>query len=550
MRIGRRLGLGLLVLFAVVALAACGDSEDSDSDSSATARADSGASSPTTSDGNDSFDPNAEIVIALGNDTANLDGDNATVGMGSPPANIYDTLVFMGNDFQVRPGLATEWELLEDGETWRFHLREGVLFHDGTELTAADVVWTMDRIARAGGRAIRAQEGGTVAVDDYTVDFTPSSPNAKTPLQIVHPVFGIMKADSDPVAAPVGTGPFRFVEYQPGEFFRVARFDDYWDEEQIAGVAAIEFRFIPDNNSRILALQADDVDIAGELGPDAIDALLAGDGLTVETSLVGAYQAISMNIRGEDEWALTADLDLRRAIAMAIDRESIVEAVYQGYADVGRNLIPPAILGDASEAVEGGPAYDPDGARAILDQAGWVAGDDGIRERDGQRLTLRLVNGYPEPEVHRPIPEVLQLQLAEVGIEVEIYETLEYETFLTDAQGHLWLERGNQNDANAAFLPALLYRLPENGGFVADYAIPFGPGGEYDELLNEALESTDVAATQELTAEAMHIQIDEEVIIVPIAGLVNIWGARAGIEGFDPHSARVHTRFSSVRVAE
>jgi Bacterial extracellular solute-binding proteins, family 5 Middle len=90
-------------------------------------------------------------------------------------------------------------------------LREGVRFHDGTEMTAEDVAWTFDRIARAGSRNIKAAEDGTRVIDEHTVEFTPSEPNVKIPQQLVHPIFGIMKAGSDPVAAPVGTVPVRRV---------------------------------------------------------------------------------------------------------------------------------------------------------------------------------------------------------------------------------------------------------------------------------------------------------------------------------------------------
>ena len=116
------------------------------------------------------------LRVGLPADTANVDGDKATVAMGNPNANIYDRLVGMDENFQVHPWLAESWELVPPN-TWRFHLRSDVTFHDGTTLTAADLAWTFDRIARAGGRAINAAEG---APRSWTSTLSTSRPRSPT----------------------------------------------------------------------------------------------------------------------------------------------------------------------------------------------------------------------------------------------------------------------------------------------------------------------------------------------------------------------------------
>lgn len=488
------------------------------------------------------------LRVALPADTTNVDGDRATVGMGSPNANIYERLTRMTDDFQVRPWLAERWEFIEPN-SWRFTLRPGVTFHDGTPLTSRDVAWTFDRIGRMGGRAINSAVGATKVIDDRTFEFTPARPNRKVPLQLVHPVFGIMKAGSDPVRSPIGTGPFRFVSYRQRESLVVERHADYWDAPNRAKVSGITFRYIPDPSARVLALQAGDVDLITEAPRESLADLKSRD-LPIVTSPVGAYEALSIMVNGTGEFALTSNSSVRRAIAMSIDKKAIVDRVWEGNASPGRSLVPPAILGEFADDVKGGPAFDLDEARRLLDADGWRVGDGGVRSKNGRRLELTLINGFPSADIHRPIPEVLQQQLARVGIALRIVEVTDYDATLATQRGHLWLERGNQNDANPAFLPNLLYVSEEAGNRAGiDYARAFAIGGRVDRPMAEAQATADISKTQRLTAEAMKALIDDEVVIVPIAGVYNIWATTKKVSGIRPHAAQIHTNWATAVVA-
>ncbi len=523
-----------IVLVVVLALAAGACSSSGDDD--------------TTAGSTDAQDTLRPLRVGLPADTANVDGDKANLAMGNPNANIYERLVRMDENFQIHPWLAESWELVPPN-TWRFHLRTDVTFHDGTPLTAADVAWTYDRIARAGGRAINAAEGGTKVIDDHTVDFTPSKPNLKIPLQVVHPIFGIMKAGSDPVKAPVGTGPFTFVSYTPKESLSVTRFDGYWDEANAAKTSGVTWRFIPDPAARVLALEAGDVDVIADVPRESV-ASLTSKGYPIVRSEVGAYEALSMQIHGPAEFDLTNDVTIRKAVAMAINRTAIVDQVLEGNAEPGRNLVPPAILGAAQGQVKGGPAFDLAGAQKLLDDAGWAAGGDGIRVKDGRRLELTLINGFPSADIHRPIPEVIQSDLAKAGIAVRIEEVADYDATLASQAGNLWIERGNQNDANPAFLPNLLYTSIESGNAAGvDYARAFAPGAGVDTPMAAAQATEDVAKTQQLAAEAMKVLIDDNVVILPLAGIYNISATSKKVSGFTVHSAQIHTEYASVSVA-
>jgi peptide/nickel transport system substrate-binding protein len=530
----------LLLPIALLLGVACGGDSDDGSESGATGAVTpaSGTAAAATSSAPAEL---RDVVIGVPADGTVVSGPRAGVGIDSPNANIYETLIRMTSDYQLQPWLAERWEFREPN-TWRFYLRRDVKFSDGTPMTAKDVVFTMDRLARQGGRTVNAQEGGTVAVDDYTVDFTPRVNNRKVPQAIVHPLTGIMKADSDPVNVPVGTGPFKFVEYRAKESLKVERNEAYWNAPNAAKAKSITFKFIPDDNARVLALRAGDVDIITQVPRESVAGLKSDSKFKVLTSSVGAYEALSINIHGEGDFAITADKRVREAIARAVDRDAIVKEVLEGNAETGRNLPPPAILGTFKDRVTGGPKFDLDGAKKLLDDAGWRAGGDGIRSKDGKRLELVLVCCFPDPGTHRPIPEVIQTQLRRAGIDVKIQETSSYDDTLKEGKGHLWLERGNQNDANPAFLPNLLYTSIESGNTAGeDYARLFAPGAKVDEPMKQAQATADVQRTQELSAQALKVLVDDEVIIFPIAGLFNITAQSARIEGYQPHAALVHT---------
>src|SRR2546428_19366 len=194
----------------------------------------------------------AELAVAT---PSYPDSPDAGSGLGLHPvnANVYETLVRLTPDFSVAPQLATRWQL-RSRNTWRFHLRQGVRMHDGTTLTAAAVVWTMRRIARAGGGPMGIGEGSVRVIDDTTLDITPTRPARRLVEQLANPDWSIMAPGPDSAPRPVGTGPFRFVEYARGDHLTVERFDEYWGDR--ARLRLLTFRFLPDANARLLALRA------------------------------------------------------------------------------------------------------------------------------------------------------------------------------------------------------------------------------------------------------------------------------------------------------
>lgn len=483
------------------------------------------------------------------------DPGRVTVGMGQVNANIFDTLTRMGPDFQIYPMLAESWEYMEESNTWRFHLRQDVTFHNGESFTAAAVVDMVKRVAQGGyAIIIKVDENSAVAVDDYTVDITPTSPNVQLPGQIAHPNFGIRAPSADPFAGEhVGTGPFMFKEYVPDDHITVVKNPGYWGE--VAQVDAITFRFMPDPNTRVLALQAGEVDVIYDVPRESAVVLEEAEGVELLPSPVGAYQAISILSTGEAPHDITTDVLVRRAIGYALDRQAIIDTAFDGLATASQTLIPAGVLGDYDDRVEGF-THDPDQARSLLEEAGWTDADgDGIREKDGRPLSLEIVSGFPTATDNGQTPEVVQAQLLEVGIDstiTAIDDSIAYDNRMTEKQGSLWVEIGNQNSASPCFLPSFLYyggdENPNN--YQAAFAPSFVGFPEFDEEMDACNNASDPDEAAMHAANAMHILIDEAHTALPLLGLYRIWGVRTAVSGFDPHPIFVMIRWNNVSLSQ
>jgi peptide/nickel transport system substrate-binding protein len=517
----RRLGLGIGVLSTAGWLAACGDSDDD--------KKQVGAKKGGT------------LLVGAEADAYRTSGVEAGIGQYPLNANIFEGLVRMDPGYGIVPVLATSWSV--KGNTWTFRLRENVKFHDGKPFTAEAVQHSFDRVAGLGGGTPGLAKKGTKIVDDLTVEVTPQFPNQRLVEQLVHPEYSIVAVGTDPVKEQIGTGPFKFGSYKREQEIVVDRFSGYWGGAAL--LDRIRFKFLPDANARRLALEGDEVNLI--LGvPNEVAKSLKDKGFEVHISPAGAYEAMYANIGGRKGYTLLQDSDVRRAIQYAIDRSALVNGVYNGQAHGEQTMIPSRVLGDARTAVKGYP-HNPAMAQELLEKAGWTAGDGGIRSKGGKRLELELVSGFPSAAVHTGVPEFVQDQLKRVGIAVKIVKTPDDASYTARTEalaGDLWLERGNQNDANPSFLPALLFSKKGLFG-PGDYQKMFAPGGDFDRLINEALSAKSTEEVQSLTAQAMAAIIDDEAIVIPLAGISQI-SASKGVTGFAPHASTLQVRYERV----
>lgn len=546
------------VLASLGLMAACGDDDDESTSlptSTATAPPEAESteeqSEPTATDEATMGAPvpTGELRVAATADSYRTEPNRSNIGMFPLNTNIFETLVRILPDYQVEPMLAESWEFIEPN-TWRFVLRDDVTFHDGTPLTSEAVAWSMTRVAASGGGILAIGEESVAIIDDHTVEITPVRPNLRVVQQIGHPSYSICAPNSEPADVRIGTGPFREVEYAREERYIVEWNPDYWGDPP--GVEKISFRFMPDATTRMLALQSGEVDLAIEIAREATVGLTEASGLSLVTSTVGAYEALYVNIHGDEPYDLGRHPEVREAIAYAIDKESIVTGVWQGNAEVSNTFIPQAILGPSGDRIQG-TDYNPDHAREVLEESGWIAESDGIREKDGRRLSLTMIVGFPTAEIHGPMPEFVQAQLADVGIEASIVITPDlatYEARLQTGEGDLWAEAGNQNDANPCFLPDLLFSSPVPDGDDEQnmYANAFSAGPEFDEFIDACREAVSVEDVQDAAASAMQLLIDEEFIVIPLAGTFRIYGTSDKVAGFEAHPSGANQRWTSVAI--
>jgi peptide/nickel transport system substrate-binding protein len=472
------------------------------------------------------------------------EGPGANVGMEPLNANIAETLTALSPKYELQPWLAERWEFVGPN-TWRFFLKRGVRFHDGQPLNANAVkVGLFDRLAASGGGQVNSGPESAKVVDEFTIDFTPTAPNLRVPEQLSHPGTGVMAPGADVGKKPVGTGPFRFVELVPNERIVVDRNPDYWGPK--AKLERITFRFFGDSATRRLALEAGDIDFDFDVNRADVRSLRAR-GFNVEPSTTGVYEVMYVNIKGNPPWDILNDVRVRKAVSLAIDRRTLVTGVLDGFAGAEQTWVFPEVLGRHASLVKGFP-FDVAQARSLLDAAGWRVAGDGIRQRDGRRLEITLVAGLPSADAHEPIPAFLQAQLKDVGIDLKIVRTPDspaYQASLRTADANLWLEQGNQNDANPGFFPFFVYTGVGSRGPTTRTNIA-APGGKFDELLGASRTETDLDKVRLQVAQAMHQLVDEDVAVIPLAGLYRIYGMKKDVTGFVSHPSFLQVRWDTV----
>jgi peptide/nickel transport system substrate-binding protein len=332
---------------------------------------------------------------------------------------VYDTyLGWEREDFDTKPGLATAWEQSEDGLTWTFDIRDDATWHDGQPLTAGDIAYTFNWIIDEGvGNFIDYLPftDEISAPDDTTLVWRTSIP---TQAPIYPPYIYIMpehvlsqyedKADfrswkGFPDA--IGTGPFELVEWRRGDFWRLEANEDYW-----AGAPHIDefiFRIFQNEEAMVQALRQGEIDFADNLGAALFDSLQDDPNITTNVGNVATFTQMSFNQctnevpycreTGFNRHPATTDPDFRLAVEYAIDRETLVDRVKEGYATPGTTVIPsPKWHFDPPEVVP----FDPAEANRILDEAGYNDTDgDGIRETpDGEPMELRFIVRTEDPD--------------------------------------------------------------------------------------------------------------------------------------------------------
>ena len=479
---------------------------------------------------------NQDLVIGINQDEYVTTGPNGALGIYPHNVGAYEPLVHLNTDYSVSPLLATSWDVLAPDHVV-FHLRSGVSWHDGTALTAADVKYTFDRIIQGQSGPTGLDSGATVtAVDDKTVDFKLSAANLRFVESIVHPYTAIVKKGTEPGPNVPGTGPFKLVEYTRQSEIKAVRNDSYWGTK--AKPSSIVFKFVPDANSRALALEAGQYDLVTQLSRPVAKSLGQSGAFQVVEAPPGFYTAFYVNIHGKAPYDLGADPAIRLALQTGIDRKGMLASVFGGYGQLSQVLLPPQMMGAAGSAVQGF-SYDPAKAKSALDAAGWAVGSSGTRSKNGRDLKLVMVNGFPDAAGNAGVPEFIQANLRDIGIDLSIttaFDSDSYSAIMGKLAGDLWLETGGQNDANPAFNAVGLFHSTLS---YPGYGTMFAPGATYDNYVNQALADTSEEAAKADTAKAIHEVVDVAMVFVECAALGRLFGLRSNLRGFVAHPSEV-----------
>ena len=339
-------------------------------------------------------------------------------------ANIHNALIEEDENYELIPVLAESYEVSEDGLQYTFNLHQGVSFHDGEEFTSEDVKYSMDYYGDPENGAVLGSEYASVesveTPDDYTVVVNMSEPNAAflrvTATNFIVPAHYHSEVGEETYrTAPIGTGAFTLKEWRPAEFTELEAFDDHFRGRPNIDVLRLDV--VPEPSVRAIALETGDADSA--VWPLLVENNLRfvdDPGFTVYRTATLAVNHFPLN----NETPVLSDKRVRQAMMYAIDRQQVIDDIFSGAAVVAQTNLSPALDFYFNPDTAQYP-YDVDQAMVLLDEAGWVPGDDGVRVQDDARLsfTCTVISG---DQARRPEAEVVQQYLAAVGIEMILEE--------------------------------------------------------------------------------------------------------------------------------
>lgn len=315
------------------------------------------------------------LTVAQRQDPGSWDPiDTFLVAWGAVASNIYDGLVLRDENLELKPGLAEKWEVAEDGKKIRFHLRQNVKFHNGEAFNADAVVFTFERLlGEEGSKGPQRSNYTTIEkvekIDEHTVDFHLNTvdPVLLTKLagygaMIVPPGYIREKGDEHFNLNPVGTGPFKFKGYTQGERFELEANPEYF-----AGAPRLDglvYRFIKEDATRLAELQAGRVDVVHDIAISALPTVEQSSFAKIVAVDGPSIQSVQFNVKN----GITNDVRVRRALNMAVDKQAIIDALLAGYGKPIASL--QGALSFGYDEALAGYAYDPEGAKKLLEEAG------------------------------------------------------------------------------------------------------------------------------------------------------------------------------------
>jgi peptide/nickel transport system substrate-binding protein len=512
----RKFWLLACLISLVLVIAACSNDDGDGDENVDAADTDGGAATEETSGAQQ------EIRVRINDDPDFLDPHYATASISFQMIlNMFEGLFIPQEDGSLTEGLAESYEVSEDGLTYTFTIRDGVTFHNGEELTIDDIVYTFERLMGLNGGEKLSNNFDNVdsieAMDASTFEMTLIEPNSNFLYSLTALQSGIVPASNDGSHNdhPIGTGPFKFVNYSPGTSLELEKHEDYW-MEGLPYLDKVDFIFQSDDQSAVMNLLAGEVDLTGVPGHRVAE---------VEDSFNVTHQnnnsSLIITFNGEQE--PFNDVRVRQAISYAISDEDIIDSVFNGYATPTGSNMSPAMGDYHREGLEDVYARDVEKAKELLAEAGYP---DGF----STKMTISSHN-----DIYSSIAQIAVENLREIGVDVEI-EVVEW---------GIWLERvyaGRDYEMTAIDLTGRPSAYEVLNDYISDNDAEnffLFNNEEFDQVMSDVLLETDPDAQIEYYHRAQEI-LNEEAPAVYIADYQIIWGSNPNITGLKSYPFWFH----------
>ena len=478
------------------------------------------AASTTSPEGTQQAEAGGKVLnIATGGEMNNLSTIIMDPNNTCAQKLVYETLVIY-DDGDFKPGLADSWDWSDDHTALTFHLHQGVVFHDGTPFNAEAVKACLEYyVSNPNNGFLKGIStiSSVDAVDESTVTVHYSAPYfaVLNDLSSADVVGMISPSSFEPgnfksLKSFVGTGPYKYGEFVSGEYTTFTRNEDYWGEAPYWD--EVVAKYIPDSASRLKALQTGEVDLIFGSAMLTYDDYEQAITLPNVKGQIAQQDERTRNIVVNASGQMCADVNVRRAVAMSIDKQALSTGLTYGYENAADRLFPEGTAHTDCQ-MNNTWSYDPEGAKALLDENGWVVDPStGIREKDG--VPLHMVFTYQEEvSINESIATAIKSQLAQVGIDVTLSGMEQMLWWQADMGGDYDLTIWNTNAR--ATVPQTYFSpwLDSSAGYAATLGLP--EKADVDAAIHEYMTTADDARVDEIFRYLLNFSNDQ-VIDIPL----------------------------------
>lgn len=496
-KVMKKILLGVMTLVMTTALCACSGGTDKDQPGNS-----GSAQSDSTSGGS--------VVVGITQDIDSLDPHNvAYAGTREVLFNVFEGLVKPNSDGELVPAVAGEVNVSDDAKVYTFTLRDGITFHDGSAVTVEDVVYSVNRYADIQGESSAFSNIKEIATpDEKTIEISLNEGDSEFLANLTCAV--IPKANEANVNKnPIGTGPFKYESYAPGESFVVAKYDGYWLAD-CPKLDKVTFKIETDADAALTALQAGSIDIYQYLTTDQAT-VLQNAGFTIMEGSVNYVQGMFLNNNFEP----FKNKLVRQALYYAVDRDEINEFLFEGKSHIiGTNMIP-AFKKYYDETTETKYSKDLDKAKELLKEAGYA---------DGFEFTITVPNNYAP---HETTAQVIVEQLKEIGVTAKI-SLVDFNTWYSD----VYVDRNYEATVVAVDGTLAPGSYFEKNLSTASNNFTNYNNAEFDKIYKEALATVDDAKKVELYKQLQNILADDAASIY-VQDPANLVAVNSKLQGYE-----------------